>query len=125
MNKESNKRGRGRAPKRGGLDLGRKTYIQKIIAKDESEASSHVAVRPGARRVKFEGHTIEQSVLAMAFYGDSTQQVPLVVEEVSSSRPDLENLALVITEEEIASRTSTGSDWSSKGKEVVAEGSSH
>lgn len=31
----------------------------------------------------------------------------------------------MIAEEEIASRTSTGSDCSSKGKQVVAEGSSH
>lgn len=47
------------------------------------------------------------------------------MEEVSSSRPNLENLTLVIVEEEIASRTSTESDCSSKGKEVAAKGSNN
>lgn len=73
MNKEPNKRGRGRDPRRGRPDLGRKTYIQEIIAKAKSEASSHVVVRPGARRVKSEGQSMEQPVSATAFSGDSTQ----------------------------------------------------
>jgi hypothetical protein len=46
MNKEPNNGGRVKAPKKGGPDLGRKTYIQQIIAKAESETSSHAAVRP-------------------------------------------------------------------------------
>jgi len=48
MIKEPNKRGRGRAPKKGRQDLGRNTYIQQIIAKAELEVSSRASVRPGA-----------------------------------------------------------------------------
>jgi len=36
MNKDTNKRGRGRPPKRRGRDLGRNTYIQEIISRTES-----------------------------------------------------------------------------------------
>jgi len=125
MNKELNKRGRGRAPKKGRPDLGRETYIQEIIEKAESEASSRVAVKLGAIRVKSEGQSVEQPVLTAAFFDDSTQQVPLIVEETSSSRADSENIALVITEEEVASKASTESDYSSKEKGNAAEGSSH
>jgi len=35
MNRDLNKRGSGKAPKKGGHDLGRKTYIQQIIARVE------------------------------------------------------------------------------------------
>lgn len=49
----------------------------------------------------------------------------MTVDETSSSRPDPESLALVLAEEEVASRASVGSDCSSKGKGVAAEGSSH
>ena len=44
MNKDLNKRGRGRHPKKE-KDLGRKTYIQEIIEKYRSEASSRVVAR--------------------------------------------------------------------------------
>lgn len=40
MNKDMNKMGRGRAPERGRKDLGRITYIQEIISKDELGAAS-------------------------------------------------------------------------------------
>ena len=59
MNKEPNKTGRGRAPKRGGPDLGRKTYIQEIIAKAESEASSRATVRLGARIVRSKEYLLD------------------------------------------------------------------
>ena len=45
MNKGNNKRGRGIPPKRNGVDLGRKTYIQEIISRAESRALSQVATR--------------------------------------------------------------------------------
>lgn len=82
-------------------------------------------MRPGTRRVKSKGQSIEQPVMSTTLFSDSTPQVPLVVEETSNSRPDQENLALVIAEEEVTSRTSRGSDCSSKGKEFVAKGSIH
>ena len=71
MNKESNKRGKARAPKRGRLYLGRKTYIQKIIEKAESEASSRAVVRLGARRVRSEGQSVDQPVHTPVSIGDS------------------------------------------------------
>lgn len=49
----------------------------------------------------------------------------MIVEEASSSGPDPENLELVLAEQEVASRASVESDCSSKGKGVVAKGSSH
>ena len=53
MNKDPSKRGRGRPPKKG-KDLGRKTYIQEIIEKFRSEASSRAAARVRVQ-MKFEG----------------------------------------------------------------------
>jgi hypothetical protein len=58
-------------------------------------------------------------------YVQEIRRVPPAVEETSSSIPDQGNLMLVIEGEEVASRTSTESDHSSKREEVVAEGSSH
>lgn len=125
MNKEANKRGRGRAPKRGGPELGRKAYIQQIIARAESEASSCIAVRQHAKRIKSEGQFIDQPALSTVFLGDSTHQPLPIVEETSSSIPDQGNPMLVIEREEVASRTTIGSGHSSKGKEVVVDGTSH
>ena len=62
-----------RAPKRGRLDLGRKTYIQQIIEKAKLEASSHAAARLGARRVKSEGQSVDQPVQAMVCLDDLVQ----------------------------------------------------
>lgn len=72
MNRESNNGGRGKAPKKGGPDLGRKTFIQQIIEKVESETSSRAALRPRARRVKSEGQSVDQPVLSTTFGGDTT-----------------------------------------------------
>ena len=105
--------------------MGRKTYIQQIIAKAESEASSRAAMRPGARRIKSEGQLVYQPVPSTAFLGDSTQQPLPAVEETSSNILDQGNPTLVIEREVVANRTLIGSGHSSKGKEVVAKGLSH
>ena len=65
-----------RAPKRGRPNLGRKTYIQQIIEKAESEAYSRATTRLGARRVKSEGQSVDQPVQAMVSLGDLVQQGP-------------------------------------------------
>lgn len=44
-NKDTNRRGRGRAPKRGRKDLGIITHIQEIVSRVESGASLRVVVR--------------------------------------------------------------------------------
>lgn len=45
MNRDTNKRGRGRPPKGKGVDLGRKNYIQEIISRAKSRASSRAYAR--------------------------------------------------------------------------------
>jgi hypothetical protein len=75
--------------------------------------------------VKSEGKSVDQPVLSTTFLGDTTQQVPPAVEETSSSIPDQGNLMLITEGEEVARRTLTKLDHSSKGEEVVAKGSSH
>ena len=77
-----------RAPKRGRLDLGRKTYIQQIIEKAKTETSSHAAIRPGAKRVRSEGQSIDQPVHTPVSIGDLVQQGPPLAEGSSSIGPD-------------------------------------
>lgn len=93
--------------------------------KVELEASSHTVVTLGAWIVKSEGQSVKQPVPSTSFYGDSTDQGLPVVELTSNSIPDQGNLTLVIEGEEVARKTSIGLGHSSKGKEVVAKGSSH
>lgn len=103
MNRDSNKRGRGKAPKKGGHDFGRNTYIEQIITRDELEASSRAAMMAGTQ-TKSEGQSIEQPILSTVPLVDLMQQTLPAVEEVCSSVPD-EGVPLLVTEEEeVASR---------------------
>lgn len=61
MNKYPNKMGRGGPPKKGRKDLGRNTYIQKIIAQAEVEASSLAIVRVRTH-TQSEGQSIEKPI---------------------------------------------------------------
>jgi hypothetical protein len=74
--------------------------------------------------VKSEGQSVDQPVLSTTFWGDTTQQVPPVVEEMFSGIPKQGNLMLAAEGEEVSSRASTESDHSSKREKVVAKGSS-
>ena len=99
MNKDLNKRGRGRPPKKG-KDLGRKTYIQEIIEKSRFEASSRVAVRVRVQ-TKSEGHSVEQPVPSMVPKG-----VLSTVEDLTN-KVSVEGISLSAAKgEEVASRGS-------------------
>lgn len=107
MNKALNKRGRGRPPKKG-KDLGRKTYIQEIIEKSRSEASSHAATRVRVQ-MKSEWQSVEQLVPSTVPKGILSTTEDLI------NRVSVEETLLPSTEgEEITSRGSEGlsnSNW--------------
>lgn len=103
MNKDLNKRGRGGPQKKGSKDLGRNTYIEKIIVKSKAESSSRATVNIRTR-TQFEGQSVEQLILPTGV------RISLSMtdgEEVESKASDkIELLPLVVEEEEVASRGS-------------------
>lgn len=127
MNGEPNKRGKGRAPKKGGQDLARNTYIQQIVTKFESEASSRAAVRPGAW-TRSEGQSVDQPVLSTTPPADSIQQALPAAGETRNSTLDKVIPLLVTKEEEVQSKAFEGTVHPNREEEVAerrSEGSSH
>ena len=80
--------------------MGRKTYIQEIIEKAKSEASSHAAVRVRVQ-TRSEGQSVEQPAPATV-----PEEILLTAEE-AINRVLVEDISLLLVEgEEIASRGS-------------------